>query len=192
MTERLISWGPRGVCVCESCPLSPPGATQSTPANFAEVSTPARCSAASQATSSRLQLRLLSSTWRSPESQVRARLHTLSNHCGPQPWGSDLPGASYAPPAPVCTASGTLGSLASTQLQQSPGLHNPAQERCLQGSPSASSQCLIPAPTLPVHSSSRPGCALWFTHFAILSMAKGNLVILLQPYGVCSLTPFSV
>lgn len=71
---------------------------------------------------------------------------------------SDLPGASYAPPALVYTASGTLGSLASTQLQQSPGLHNPAQERCLQGSPSASSQRLpcprTQAPVLVVPSGS--------------------------------------
>lgn len=56
---------PRGLRACELPPF-PPGATQSTPANFPEASTPARSSAAPQTTSSRSQLRLLPGSWRSP------------------------------------------------------------------------------------------------------------------------------
>lgn len=179
--------------MCASCPLSPPGATQSTPANFPEASTPARCSAASQTTSSRLQLRLLSSNWRSPESQVRVHLHTLSNHCGPQPWGSICPG--FRSPRSLlrttCAGLHRLGDPRVACIYTASAVSGSTQPST-RAMPSRFTQCLIPAPTLPAHSSSRPGCALWFTHFAILSMAKGNLVILLQPYGVCSLTPFSV
>lgn len=95
---------------------------------------------------------------------------------------SDLPGASSAPPALVYTASGVLGSLASTQLQQSPGLHNPAQERCPQGSSSVSSQCL---PCLQFLTLPSWLCLLVHTFCNLVSgERKGNLVILLQPRGV--------
>lgn len=132
-----------------SCVLaapSQPRAVQCTPANFPAASTPARVSASLQTTSAHPQPLRLPGRWRSPESQVRIFTHSpataelsLRDQWGPVP---DLPGASSAPPVLLYTASGALGSVASTPLWQSPGLHRPAPERCPQGSPDASSQCL--------------------------------------------------
>lgn len=143
--------------------------------------------------SSRPQLRLLSSSWRSPESQVRAHLHTLSNHCGPQPWGSICP--RFRSPRSLlrttCAGLHRLGDPRVACVYTASAVSGSTQPST-RPMPSRFTQCLIPVPTLPARSSSRPGCALWFTHFTILSVAKGNLVILLQSCGVCPLTPFSV
>lgn len=187
--ESLLSWGRPGVCACVRAAPSQPRAAQCTPANFAAASTPARGSAAPQTTSARPQPLLLPDRWRSPESQVCISTHSPAtanlsrgDQSGPAP---DLPGASSAPPALVYTASGGpwVGCVYTASAVSG---STPPSTWAI---PSRFTRCLILVPTLPACSRSCPGCGVWFTHCEVLSLAKGNLVILLKPSGFLPLTP---
>lgn len=161
VTESLRSWKRRRVCVRASCPLPLRELLQQTfqkRLHLPAALQPYKPSAHIHSFACSLV------AWRLPPSPRSAHISTHSPATADLSLGdqsapvSDLPGASSAPPALVYTASGALGSLASIQLQQSPDLHKPAHERCLQGSPSASSQCLpcprAHAPVLAVPSGS--------------------------------------
>lgn len=160
---------PQGLRVCE-LPLSPPGATQRTPTNFPEASTPSR--------GSRPQPRLLLGSWRSPESQVRAHLHTLSSHCGPQPWGSVCP-RFRSPRRLLRTTCARLHRLGGPRVAC---VYRFISLRVCTTQHTSDALKVHPVSHPSAYlaysaSRSRPGCAFWFTHFAILSVAKGKEIL---------------